>query len=163
MREKDELPWSRDDVREVDVVTGCLMLVRRTAIEEVGLMDEQYYIYVEEADWCYRFHQAGWKNLFTPDAVIIHIGGVSSSQARPDMLLQLRGSGLLYYQKHGGFGIYMLACLIYAVYFAVRIPYWLGKAFISRKSRKRHLERAKTYFLGSVYALAGGNRLRLRR
>ena len=59
--------WSRDDERLVDVVTGCFMLVRHRAIEDVGIMDERFFMYGEETDWCYRFKQAGWKVMFTPE------------------------------------------------------------------------------------------------
>jgi GT2 family glycosyltransferase len=47
--------WDRSDVREVDVVTGCFMLIRRKAIQQVGTMDEQFFMYGEETDWCYRW------------------------------------------------------------------------------------------------------------
>ena len=56
--------WDRSDVREVDVVTGCFMLVRREAIEQVGIMDERFFVYGEETDWCYRFKRASWKPHF---------------------------------------------------------------------------------------------------
>jgi GT2 family glycosyltransferase len=70
--------WSRNDSRDVDVVTGCFMLVRKEAIDQVGLMDERFFMYAEETDWCYRFKARAWKNRFTPDAEIIHIGGASA-------------------------------------------------------------------------------------
>lgn len=70
--------WLRDDEREVDVVTGCYMLVSRSAVEDVGLLDERFFMYAEETDWCFRFRQRGWKNRFMPYAEIIHIGGASA-------------------------------------------------------------------------------------
>jgi GT2 family glycosyltransferase len=70
--------WSRSDSREVEVVTGCYMLVRKQAIDEVGCLDEQFFMYAEETDWCYRFNAKGWKIWFTPDPEIIHIGGASA-------------------------------------------------------------------------------------
>ena len=92
--------WDRSDVHEVDVVTGCFMLVRREAVGQVGMMDERFFMYGEETDWCYRFRQAGWKVLFTPTPEIIHLGRASSKQRRPEMILQLRGSILLFFKKH---------------------------------------------------------------
>ena len=74
--------WEMLDVREVDVVRGCFMLVSRKAIHEVGVLDESYFMYCEETDWCYRMNDFGWKSLFTPDAEIIHLGGASSKQIR---------------------------------------------------------------------------------
>lgn len=72
--------WSRDDTREVDIVTGCFMLVRKTAFEIVGGMDASFFMYCEEIDWCWRFKKAGWPCLFTPEAEIIHHGGVSAAR-----------------------------------------------------------------------------------
>ena len=54
--------------REVECVMGACMLVRRAAIDEVGPPDPSFFLFSEEVDWCYRFAQAGWKTLFTPEA-----------------------------------------------------------------------------------------------
>ena len=151
--------WQRNNVQEVDVVTGCFMLVRKKAIEQVGVMDERYFIYSEEADWCYRFKQAGWKRLFTPSAEIIHLHGASSSKQRPEMALQLRGSNLQYFEKHHGYISYVIVCFLIALFFLLRIPYWLVKSIISHNGRKVHWRRTVTYLKGVVYALLGGRGL----
>jgi GT2 family glycosyltransferase len=51
------------------------MLARRAAIDEVGLLDEDFFLFSEETDWCYRFRGAGWQVLFTPDAEFTHVAG----------------------------------------------------------------------------------------
>jgi GT2 family glycosyltransferase len=56
---------------------GACMLVRREAIDEVGGLDEEFFLFSEETDWCYRFRQAGWKVLFNPDASCTHVRGAS--------------------------------------------------------------------------------------
>ena len=58
--------WDRDDAREVDVVTGCYMLVRKRAIEEVGMMDRGLFMYAEETAWCYRFRSKGKPSAAEP-------------------------------------------------------------------------------------------------
>ena len=63
--------------REVECVMGACMLVRRAAIDEVGPPDAGFFLFSEEVDWCYRFAQAGWKTLFTPEATCTHVGGAS--------------------------------------------------------------------------------------
>lgn len=63
--------------REAEVVMGACMLVRREAIDEVGLLDEGFFLFSEETDWCFRFALAGWRTLFTPAAECVHIGGAS--------------------------------------------------------------------------------------
>ena len=70
--------WQGDDSREVEVVSGCFMCVRMEAIRQVGLFDESFYFYGEEADWCRRFRTAGWRLLYTPGARIIHLAGASA-------------------------------------------------------------------------------------
>jgi len=116
--------WNRKDEREVDVLTGCFMLVRREAIEQVGTMDEQFFMYFEETDWCYRFKKAGWKVVFTPDAEIIHLGGASSKQVRIPMVKQWRKSMLLYYKKHKRMLEYLSAWVLITLFFLTRVPYW---------------------------------------
>ena len=63
--------------REVECLMGACLLVRRAAIDEVGLPDANFFLFSEEVDWCYRFAEAGWKTLFTPEARCVHVGGAS--------------------------------------------------------------------------------------
>jgi len=147
--------WNRNDTREVDVVTGCFMLIRRKAIKQVGIMDERFFMYGEETDWCYRFKQAGWKVMFTPCAEIIHLGGASTEQMKPEMTLQLRGSILLFMKKHRDSFSYGLACLLVALFFLLRIPFWLATAASSKNTAQPCLQTAKTYAVGAIRALRG--------
>ena len=79
----DYRAWPHDEKREVDFVIGACWLVRCAAIEEVGLFDEEFFLYAEETDWARRFLKAGWKTLFVPDAQVVHLGG-GSGGAQPD-------------------------------------------------------------------------------
>lgn len=151
--------WKRDDITEVDVVRGCFMLVRSNAIERVGTMDERFFMYGEETDWCYRFKQAGWKVMFTPDAEIIHLGGASSQQMNPVMTLQLRGSILLFMRKHRGLLEYPFACFLVALFFLLRVPYWLILAITSNTDKNKCLQRARTYAIGALKCMVGGKGL----
>lgn len=69
--------FDHDEVREAEFVMGACMLVRRDAIAEVGLLDEEYFLFSEETDWCYRFRQAGWEVVFFPGAECVHVGGAA--------------------------------------------------------------------------------------
>lgn len=152
--------WDRNDTSEVDVVTGCFMLVRHKAIEQVGLLDERFFIYGEETDWCCRFKKAGYKVLFTPFAGIIHFGGQSTRQVATRMILLNKGSKLLFLKKHKGYFAYALACLLTALFLFLRVPYWLIRALASSNNRKsEHLKRARIYVIGGFYAIAGGSGL----
>lgn len=96
--------WDRKTEREVDVVSGMYMLVRREAVDKVGLLDDRFFIYCEEADWCFRMRQAGWKCVFWPGAQIIHLdgGGKSTSQVNVKMEVEKVKSQLLFIGKHYG-------------------------------------------------------------
>jgi GT2 family glycosyltransferase len=155
--------WDRSDEREVDVVTGCFMLVRNEAIEQVGMMDEQFFVYGEETDLCYRFKQVGWKVMFTPCAEIIHLGGQSSKKIATEMALQLRGSILQFINKHQPWWKYFLACFLVWLFCAVRIPFWFVRFLFSRQDRKYNWERMKIYAIGAWrIIMAGGKALCMR-
>lgn len=140
--------WHRDDQRQVDVVTGCFMLARRSAIEQVGLLDERFFMYCEETDWCYRFKQAGWKVLFTPGAQIIHLGGQSSARVRVEMLIQLRMSVLQFIRKHYGWLQHKVACLLVISFFVVRVPVWLPVSIFGIRRRKLAIAKTIAYIKG---------------
>jgi len=71
-----------DEPGEVDAVNGAFMLCRAAAIEEVGLLDEGYWLYMEDLDWCRRFWDAGWKVFYEPAGVALHVKGASSGGRR---------------------------------------------------------------------------------
>jgi GT2 family glycosyltransferase len=67
----------------VDAVNGAFMLMRRAALDQVGLFDERYWMYMEDLDLCYRFHRAGWTVWYEPSATVIHVKGGTSGALRP--------------------------------------------------------------------------------
>jgi len=91
--------FAHDAVYEAEFVMGACMLARREAIIEVGMLDEDYFLFSEETDWCYRFHRAGWGVVFFPGAECVHVGGA----AHGGRLYRenLRGH-LLFFWKHRG-------------------------------------------------------------
>lgn len=92
--------WAQDSLRPVDILTGCFWLVRRSAMDEVGLLDEAFFIYGEDMDWCKRFRVQGWPVLFVPSARAIHHGGASSSNAPIRFYLERHKADLQYWRKH---------------------------------------------------------------
>jgi GT2 family glycosyltransferase len=71
-----------DEPGEVDAVNGAFMLCRAEAVREVGLLDEGYWLYMEDLDWCHRFWDAGWKVFYEPTGVALHVKGGSSGNRR---------------------------------------------------------------------------------
>jgi N-acetylglucosaminyl-diphospho-decaprenol L-rhamnosyltransferase len=91
--------FDHGEVREVEVVMGACMLVRRDAVEQVGYCDEDYFLFSEETDWCFRFREAGWEVVFFPGAECTHVRGASHSGRL--YRENLRGH-LLFLTKHRG-------------------------------------------------------------
>ena len=86
----------------VEVLNGWFVVVRRTAMDRVGLLDPQFFMYAEDLDWCYRFHRAGEKVVFFAGSGAIHYGGASSSNAPLRFYLEMCRANWQYWQKHRG-------------------------------------------------------------
>ena len=90
-----------DETAAVDAVNGAFMLVRRAALEDVGGLDEDYWLYMEDLDWCYRFWQRGWQVLYWPGAEVVHVKGGSSPGSRSWPANRAFHRGMwLFYSKH---------------------------------------------------------------
>ena len=86
----------------VDWIGGACFAIRRTAIEQFGLLDERYFMYTEEADWCFRARRAGWEVCYLPGAEVVHLGGQSSRMVSTRMKAELYRSKLRFFGKHYG-------------------------------------------------------------
>ena len=86
----------------VDHPLGACMLISRSAIDDVGLLDESFFMYCEEVDWCIRARERGWEIYHHPGAVAVHYAGKSTEQRSAAMFKQLHQSRSLLYQKHYG-------------------------------------------------------------
>jgi hypothetical protein len=108
-----------DEVQEVDWVVGACLLARRQAIEQAGLLDEGFFMYSEEMDWCRRFKEQGWQAVYLPKAQVIHHEAKSSEQVKPLQHIQFQRSKVLYFRKHQGrwqaeiLRLFLLATYVY--------------------------------------------------
>lgn len=94
--------WDTRLPQSVDVVLGACLLIRRSAMEEVGYLDEDFFMYSEEVDYCRRVRLAGWKIYWVPTAQVIHFGGQSTRQSAETMFLCLYQGKVMYFRKHYG-------------------------------------------------------------
>ena len=145
---REHMPWwQRDSERDVDVVTGCYMLVRRSALEQVGLLDESFFFCGEETDWCRRFRAAGWKVRFAPVGEIIHYGNASGRKLefRRDVLLT---AGLVrFHHKHGGVWAAAIAWLLLWLF---NVTHWIAWRLIAAVTRKPGAEHRAEHFRGVI-------------
>ena len=90
-----------DTVAAVEAVSGSCMLIRRAVVEQIGYLDETYFAYQEDADFCFRARRAGWEIDYVPSAQVIHYGGKGGSAAQPYRgIIQWHRSYYIYYRKN---------------------------------------------------------------
>jgi GT2 family glycosyltransferase len=137
--------YARDRPFEVDHPLGASMLVRAGAIRQVGLMDEGFHMYCEEIDWAWRIKMAGWKVFCVPQAEIVHYGGQSTQQARPEMVVALWTSRLRLYRKH--YPAWKLAAARWLVRRKMDTELRLAAASLARREidRQTHSALARAY------------------
>jgi len=89
---------------DVDSLVGACIIVRRQAIEEVGNLDEGYFFFMEETDWCLRMKEQGWRISFVPGARILHLQGASASMAKAEARIEYYRSRYRFFTKWHGRG-----------------------------------------------------------
>ena len=130
--------WDYSDNRDVDVVVGCFMLVRKDALLETGPMDEGYFMYSEEVDWCVRFNKNNWKIGFYHEAEIIHLGGASAVRLGPDRALVKDRSSLRYMRKNWSKPRFYAGVLLVLLFYVSRLPpAWLLYLFTQKANYKK--------------------------
>jgi GT2 family glycosyltransferase len=137
--------WSVDAPREVEAIQGSCFMLRREALDQVGLLDENFFMYSEEVDLCLRIRQGGWPLYWVPQSRVIHYGGQSSKLVADEMFLQLYRGKVQYFRKHTKplkVALYKLVLLAAAsARVAVAPIAWLERP----SKRARHLAQAGQY------------------
>jgi hypothetical protein len=87
---------------EVDSVIGACMMVRREAVDQIGLMDENYFLFLEETDWCYRMKRAGWKVYHVPQVEVYHFQGKSAEKEKERARVEYFRSRYYFFKKNRG-------------------------------------------------------------
>ena len=98
----DYSSFEHEKRRVVDYVSGAALLARKEMIEQVGIFDESFFMYAEEADWCLRAKQAGWETVFTNEATIVHFGGQSTLEFSDERSVEFLKSHSKFLLKHFG-------------------------------------------------------------
>lgn len=94
--------WPHDRTRSVDAILGCFWMIRRKALDEVGLLDERFFMYAEDMDWCQRCRMAGWEVVYFADAEVVHHGGASALSAPIRFYVEANRSSFVYWRKYHG-------------------------------------------------------------
>lgn len=116
-------------VREVEWLNGSFMLARSSTVDDVGLLDERFYTYGCESDWCYRIRKAGWKVMFVPSTSIIHYGGEHSINSnrmvkKHENLVRYHVNRFYFFRKHYGQMYFVLLRYLVFLAAASRLAYY---------------------------------------
>ncbi|MBM7609076.1 GT2 family glycosyltransferase [Lysinibacillus composti] len=89
-----------NEIHEIDCLVGAFMMVRRETIVEVGMLDETYFMYGEDIDWCYRIKEAGWKVYYYPKVSIVHYKGASSRRKPFKIVYEFHRAMFIFHKNH---------------------------------------------------------------
>ncbi|MBG6158977.1 GT2 family glycosyltransferase [Labrenzia sp. EL_159] len=132
------LNWDRLDARDVDVVAGCYMAVRKSAMDEVGVLDEDFYFFGEETDWCVRFREKGWRVHCAPVGEITHLGGGSARKLNFKRDVMLTNATIKLHHKHHGIVSATIAWILLLLFNGSRFLFWKVYGLLTRKEAAQH-------------------------
>ena len=125
-----------DETHRVDGVAGSCLLIRREVINQIGFLDERFFAYQEDADYCFRARQAGWQIYYYPKVSIIHFGGMGGTRAEPyRSILAWHKSYYLYYRKNLAKDYFFL---FNWVYYAAMLLKFLSSILINLFRREKY-------------------------
>ncbi len=137
---------------DVDQVMGAALMTRKSVIEQVGPMDEEFFMYYEEVDLCYRIKKAGWRIVYVPESEVTHLGGRSAGQIPAGKRIMAMTSLLIFFKKHRGkFATGLFAC-IFKPALVIRdvidisigiIKYVFSILIFNRKERRKSVDKIK--------------------
>ena len=135
--------WARDSERQVEVISGCYLMLRREVLEQVGPLDEAFFFFGEETDWCRRMRAAGWELRFAPVGEIVHHGGGSVRKLNHKRDVMLTDAMVRLNRKHSG---PVAGTAVWALLFGFnlsRAAFWGLRSLIQR--RPAHRDRAQHF------------------
>ncbi|AGA91755.1 putative glycosyltransferase [Thioflavicoccus mobilis 8321] len=144
--------WPRDSEREVDVISGCYFLTTRKTLNEIGGLDEDFFFFGEETDWCLRARKRGYKLLFSPVGDIIHHGGGSVKKLNYKRDVMLSNATIRLHKKHSGEIAAFLAYIALIIFNFSRMLAWSYLCLFRRKEKRtgcikaNHFRRVVTHF-----------------
>lgn len=117
---------------EVDWISGACLMIKTDAINDVGILDERFFMYWEDADWCFRAQKQGWKIYWLPTAKIEHIGGESSKKSPYKSILYFHNSVIKYFNKNMNNANIKILFLLIPILIYIRCLFELIKVFYQK-------------------------------
>jgi GT2 family glycosyltransferase len=106
--------FDHSEVRKVDILNGCFLMVRKEALQETGLLDERFFFYGEDMDWCKRFRDRKWEITFYPESMAVHYGGASTAKSPIKYYIEMHRTDMQFWEKHyGRFGLCYITAMLF--------------------------------------------------
>jgi GT2 family glycosyltransferase len=144
--------------RDVESLSGCFLMGRREALDKLGVFDERFFFYAEDVDLCQRFHEAGWRLAFYPEAKAIHYGGASSAVASARFLIEMERANLQYWRKHHSWFAHKFVAVISVAHYFLRLTVWIA-VYLFRAKNRHTAERMISNYAACLGWLSGFRRV----
>jgi GT2 family glycosyltransferase len=155
---------STDNINRVDIVSGCFMFTRRKVLEDIGALDTRFFMYGEEAEWCFRAGQAGWDIVYNPHIEILHHGAASTGHMSEWKAIEMTRGHILFLRFTRGSFIAWVGTLLMALRDLVRLPYYaisyIARGFKASGGSKAWWARLK-FELRALFSLPAGQSVSL--
>jgi len=138
--------WDHESQREVEALSGACMMARREVLSGVGLLDERYFMFGEDVDWCWRIARGGWKIVYLPKAVVTHVGGGSTpAEMQPRLVLEgIRSQARFFAKRFGRTYVLAYRAMIAFLSGAKVVLFGVaGLASTNGETRQAHLRRSR--------------------
>jgi hypothetical protein len=145
--------WAHDTVRRVDVLSGCFWMISRATLNDVGLLEEDFFMYAEDTDYCRRCWQKGWEVVYLPAAKAVHYGGVSSSHAPNRFQVEMLNANLQYWRRYHSLPAQAAFVAITLLHQVLRIFQGVVLYLITPSERQRISTKIRTSVTCSLWLL----------
>lgn len=146
-------PETYQHTHDAEVLSGCFLMVRREAFDDVGPLDEDFFFYGEDTDWGRRFHDSGWRSVYFPEAEAVHFGGGSTAAYPVTYYLVMEKADLLYWKKHHPVWQTVVYSIIRLSHNVISVAGWAAIWVISPSRREQARLKVRGNAINTVWLL----------
>src|SRR5260370_3338154 len=150
--------FNRDRTADVDVLNGWFWMTRRKAFNQVGLLDERLFMYGDDLDWSKRFHDAGWRVVYFPEAESFHYGGGTTARAAVRFSVEMQRANLQYWQKNYTRASQFVYLVIVWIHQVVRLVGYSLLFLVAKSKRTPAAFKVRRSLVGMLWVIVLGHR-----
>lgn len=145
LKEKRVDPQDYETIHQVEILSGCCMMIRKDVFNKIGLLDERFFMYEDDVDLCYQIKKNNWKIYYIPSAEVVHYGKQSTNQCKAAMTIEsYRSTYKLFEKIYGNFSSYSFKCSAVLISSLKVMSYLL--IYILSANKKEIIQKIKGHF-----------------